>query len=344
MDHATHSDYDGYVMVNPEKANLVVRVTHKGVQTMKAQPVYRLVTEMIPFTGPPVDIEPSLLDEPGVGKVTPSDTGFERLRIPGRPAATPGVSMLLTVGDRQLPTLRSPTITALTSKVDGFEDIFIGEKDKLASRYSKASGKLTIKAPIEQLPIKLNPLHQATSISELPTYEGEAWRTPSGFWHDKGTTAADVIRFEREELGNIDTFSGISDELLDELDQYDADDIIWVARDEATAADYNTGNRTGREAVAGGRGLLARLASRPRFCGRTLNHQRNKTPKRIHTPTTQPTDRECRGISTRTDSARGRHSSHSTWTTPRSAIRRSTSTAGSTATTSMTMCRQSQGS
>jgi len=73
-----------------------------------------------------------------------------------------------------------------------------------------------------------NPKSIYRSVAELPEFRGAAWRAESGFWHTRGTTVADIIRFEREELGN--EYPNVSDELLKELDQYSASDAVWVNR------------------------------------------------------------------------------------------------------------------
>jgi len=95
----------------------------------------------------------------------------------------------------------------------------------------------------------------AGAIDQLPVYEGEAWRTPSGFWQDKGTTAGDVVRYERDELGNVETFSHVTDDMLRELDQYPAEDIVWVGRDREVASlyDQGVGMENVTQSVAGGR-------------------------------------------------------------------------------------------
>ena len=93
------------------------------------------------------------------------------------------------------------------------------------------------------------------AIDRLPAYEGEAFRTPSGFSQDRGTTAGDVVRYERDELGNVETFSNVTDDILRELDQYPAEDIVWVGRNREVAARYDSGEgmENVAQSVAGGR-------------------------------------------------------------------------------------------
>ena len=66
-------------------------------------------------------------------------------------------------------------------------------------------------------------------ISKLPRYVGEAWRAESGYRHHSQDTAADVIRFEKDDLGN-DWTDSIPVTLLRELASYPARALIWVAR------------------------------------------------------------------------------------------------------------------
>jgi hypothetical protein len=65
-------------------------------------------------------------------------------------------------------------------------------------------------------------------IANLPIYKGEAWRAESGYSHGRQDTAGDVIRFERDELGND---YGLSEELIKDLDQYHASALTWVTRE-----------------------------------------------------------------------------------------------------------------
>jgi len=80
--------------------------------------------------------------------------------------------------------------------------------------------------------------HELTGTPELqalPRWNGGlAFRAPSGFSlrHD---SAADVIRFEREELGND---NGVSDEVMGELEKFPADRLRWVTSRPSDAARY----------------------------------------------------------------------------------------------------------
>jgi len=74
-------------------------------------------------------------------------------------------------------------------------------------------------------------------ISKLPRYVGKAWRAESGYRHHSGDTAADVIRFEKDDLGNEwPDFLPVT--LLHELESYPARDLIWVARTQETGRMY----------------------------------------------------------------------------------------------------------
>jgi len=51
------------------------------------------------------------------------------------------------------------------------------------------------------------------------------WRIKTGFRHDEDTSAADVIRYERQNLRNAEDFNAA---LLNELDQHPASALLWV--------------------------------------------------------------------------------------------------------------------
>jgi hypothetical protein len=61
------------------------------------------------------------------------------------------------------------------------------------------------------------------------------WRVETGFRHDPDTSAADVVRYEQEELGNP---LGIVPPLLLDLDAYPAAALLWVAFTRADALRY----------------------------------------------------------------------------------------------------------
>jgi hypothetical protein len=74
-------------------------------------------------------------------------------------------------------------------------------------------------------------------INALQTYEGIGYRTGGEYFNirERGT-AADVIRWEQEELNN--TFDLIDDDIMAALDLYDADDVVWVTRKPSEAVRY----------------------------------------------------------------------------------------------------------
>ena len=69
-------------------------------------------------------------------------------------------------------------------------------------------------------------------------FKGKAYRVDSGF-SNKSKTAGDVVRFERDELGNVGDFTHITDEKLKELDNHPAIDIIWVTKTFEDAKRYS---------------------------------------------------------------------------------------------------------
>lgn len=66
------------------------------------------------------------------------------------------------------------------------------------------------------------------------------WRADSGFRHDAGTSAADVVRYERDELGNA---LGITAALISELENYPAASLAWVTFKRHDAARYGKPER-----------------------------------------------------------------------------------------------------
>lgn len=66
------------------------------------------------------------------------------------------------------------------------------------------------------------------AVDALPRYAGEAFRADSGFWPESDTSAADVLRFERDELGNADV---VIDPVIERvLDRVGAESVVWVCR------------------------------------------------------------------------------------------------------------------
>lgn len=76
----------------------------------------------------------------------------------------------------------------------------------------------------------------SSKLDSLPEFHGKAWRVEYENWGiPSGATAGDIIRFEKEELGND---YGLSEELIAELDKYSARDIIWVTKTRKEAKKY----------------------------------------------------------------------------------------------------------
>jgi hypothetical protein len=96
-------------------------------------------------------------------------------------------------------------------------------------------------APISEQTGVIEPKTKATPVIEQKTltpakYTGNAYRVETGSERrPEAKTAADVIRFEQEELGNDDM--GVSPEKIKELENIPAKDIVWVTRDKQVAAD-----------------------------------------------------------------------------------------------------------
>lgn len=71
----------------------------------------------------------------------------------------------------------------------------------------------------------------------MKTLSGTVYRAPSGYWHCRNTTIADVLSFEGDELGNVDKLPDVPDYILEQSAKHCA----WVALDCHTATCY--GNR-----------------------------------------------------------------------------------------------------
>lgn len=63
------------------------------------------------------------------------------------------------------------------------------------------------------------------------------WRAESGYTHDRGTTALDVINYESEILGNKDIEES-AQKLKIDFSKYSAKNIVWVAKTKKQASRY----------------------------------------------------------------------------------------------------------
>jgi len=111
-------------------------------------------------------------------------------------------------------------LDSLTAEEGITEEEFAAIKDEL-SKFLDDISQATAKSPQGQNRGKL--------------WTGEAYRAETGYKHDAGTTAADVIRYEQDVLGND---YGITPEELKVLELYPADDVVWVTRTKEDAARY----------------------------------------------------------------------------------------------------------
>jgi hypothetical protein len=71
----------------------------------------------------------------------------------------------------------------------------------------------------------------------LPRFAGRAWRSDYGTVVSK-ICAYDVIKFERDELGNNSIFEHLPESILCALKSVPCDEIVWVAKTRATARRY----------------------------------------------------------------------------------------------------------
>ena len=168
---------------------MVVRIAHKGVQRNIDQPVFRLVTELKQYQGKKVPFKKTMYDYEGQGlteedrrelfpQATPGTSVFDRAQIIGlrRPDVLPGESMLFDVGKRELPVLRSPNVQGFVVEIKGLESKTISkalEQEKSSvKKYSKIVERLTMKVPLQQLPIRNPPLKLAGPEPEFDDFDG----------------------------------------------------------------------------------------------------------------------------------------------------------------------------
>ncbi|MDD5510472.1 MAG: hypothetical protein PHI12_06670 [Dehalococcoidales bacterium] len=79
-------------------------------------------------------------------------------------------------------------------------------------------------------------IRAAKTIDDFPLWRGKGYRVNIENWGiPRGATVADIIRFEAEELGNE---RHLSDEQLRMLENYPANNVIWIARSKDAAAEY----------------------------------------------------------------------------------------------------------
>ena len=96
------------------------------------------------------------------------------------------------------------------------------------------SDQTTSQQPVQESEnIEVSPKVEAGEELGTTKYEGKAYRVETGT-KIKGT-AADVVRYEQNELGND---LGVTEEQLAELEKRPASDLIWVTREKAEAARY----------------------------------------------------------------------------------------------------------
>lgn len=86
---------------------------------------------------------------------------------------------------------------------------------------------------IEDIPIQ--------SVATAPVFDSMGYRVDyENMGIPRDATAADVLRFEAEELGNDIAAMGVTPQLLKELENYPAHAVTWVTRDIESARDYLT--------------------------------------------------------------------------------------------------------
>ncbi|KKK86988.1 hypothetical protein LCGC14_2757740, partial [marine sediment metagenome] len=113
------------------------------------------------------------------------------------------------------------------------QEAYIGGVTGLIPGVAGAVAGRVQRGPAEVAPV-VEEAPAAVEEGKAPAaYEGKAFRAPTGTKVEG--TAADVVRYEQEELGND---LGVTSEQLKELENRPASDIVWVTRDKAEAARY----------------------------------------------------------------------------------------------------------
>jgi|GEM_PF-800088 len=160
MDHALQPGYkDGYLLIDPVKAQLTLNVSFKGFAKQESQPIYEHYTEMRKFKGDSLP-KPAFYEK-GIGRVEPTELKYERIKIPTFTDAVPVRTYLREVGKKKLPMLKNPVITSLGTTIDGLDDMF--EKSKV--RYS-VKESFSLQVPLSQL--KKNGPEPPTKELDLP--------------------------------------------------------------------------------------------------------------------------------------------------------------------------------
>jgi len=78
-------------------------------------------------------------------------------------------------------------------------------------------------------------------------FKGKGWRVDYGDPAPSKTTAADIVRYERDELGNE---MKVSPKDLKSLEDFSHDDVVWVTKSKRDAKIYLSEGDTGEESLA----------------------------------------------------------------------------------------------
>ncbi len=236
---ATAIELQGQAVVDATIANIDKKIAaiEPGVT-----PEVERIAEILPVAEIPVEVAPLPENPEAAGKAIAKEIDAEfrgvfgdkflmfQLKIPGA----------------------ETSITANTLEIARAKVLKVREDFKVNIAEAEALAKVIPRAEVGAPEVSIAPTTEAiiperqvtaltatpsvTVVSSLLTFEGTAFRSPSGFTQARGTTAADVVRFEREELGNIDL--DISEGVLSELENISSRDIIWVTRTKRAARQY----------------------------------------------------------------------------------------------------------
>lgn len=215
--------------LNPP-ADMVTQVTPEGVASQAPK---RTIIDLVDEVKK--DVKAQVIDEI-----------FAELKS-GRPqaaAAAPKKAAPLSIEDLrgQLAPEARPVETAASPI---FEQTEAGKQAVIPGAEARTipAGPLRSKRVQTQAPLDLEQPALRAQEPELPTapprqqgnWEGPAYRAESGYTHDKGQTAADVVNYEQQTLGNQ---LGVTDKVLAELKNRPANDVVWVTKTKTAARRY----------------------------------------------------------------------------------------------------------
>jgi len=131
-------------------------------------------------------------------------------------------------------------------------------------------------------------------ITSQPVFEGMAYRVDIPNWGiPSQATAADIVRFERDELGNV---MEVAPDLLQELEKYRHSDVIWVTKNPEDAENYLSEGMTRADITEFPFIEGARIITEDGFGGFLVlfGDAKPKTTRTVQRPKSEVTEKEAR--------------------------------------------------